>query len=71
MDEITASSALFDNAGTRPSTSPQHAVHSSVHQTVCSYTVVPLGLLGRRVDSRPSSVNWHGVKLNQVTGSGK
>jgi len=58
-DEITASSALFDNAGTRR----QWGGCCPVQQTMCNYTVVPVGLLGRPVDGWLSSVNEDWVKL--------
>ena len=34
-----------------------------VYQTMCNYTVVPVGLLGRPVDGRLSSVNREGLKV--------
>ena len=58
-DDITASSALFNNAGRCRRWGPC----CPVQQTMCSHTVVPEGQLGRPVDDRLSSVNGTGLSL--------
>jgi len=57
MDEIIASSALFDNAGTHCQWGEGML---SCQQTMCRHSVVPVGLLSRPVDGQ-LSVNGDGV----------